>query len=92
MQFTTAALSLLAAMGAIAIPLNTTMTLETQGEMGMFITYPGKCTLKTQTCRYKGQNGQTTLAKCPKSPANKRCFGDGHSCSFDSVTRKVSCS
>lgn len=41
MQFATAALSVFAAMGAIAIPLNSTNALETQGAMNMFITYPG---------------------------------------------------
>ncbi|KAK8104621.1 uncharacterized protein PG998_011654 [Apiospora kogelbergensis] len=91
MQFSTVTLFLVAAMGAIATPVNSADGVEARAEQGTLLEYTGTCTKAKNECKFKGQTGATTFVKCPTKPNNHRCFRDGNKCTFDSYSRKVVC-
>ncbi|KAI0202405.1 antifungal protein [Astrocystis sublimbata] len=92
MQIINAALFLFAAMGAVATPLEAGSDgLDARGADAVLITYKGKCTKSSNTCKYTGQNGKTTIVSCPTA-RNLVCTNDNKECTFDSVDKKVTCS
>ncbi|KAF2126691.1 hypothetical protein P153DRAFT_368761 [Dothidotthia symphoricarpi CBS 119687] len=78
-------------MSAVATPIDSKLNdIDTRG---VFITYTGKCDASTQQCRYNGQNGVVTIAKCGIA-ANKKCTTlptTGGTCEYDSASKVLTC-
>ncbi|KAH7321797.1 antifungal protein [Rhexocercosporidium sp. MPI-PUGE-AT-0058] len=88
MQISKVTLFFIAAMGAVASPIEPSSDgIDARAEL---ITYTGTCTRSDNTCKYKGQSGANTFIKCPTA-ANKKCTNDGRACSYDSASKVVTC-
>ncbi|KAH7355634.1 antifungal protein [Pyrenochaeta sp. MPI-SDFR-AT-0127] len=91
MQITTAALMLFAALGVVATPIDSEPnSIDMRDEVDILIKYSGTCTRDKNECKYKNQENKDTFVKCP-TLANKKCTNDGKTCTWDSVSKVVTC-
>ncbi|TDZ29110.1 Antifungal protein [Colletotrichum spinosum] len=90
MQFANTIVFLLAAMGAIASPVqpnsNDVGPVDLEGDG---ITYTGKCTRKTNECNFTASRKKKSV-KCPSLP-NKTCTKDGAKCTYDILSQEIVC-
>ncbi|KAF4995278.1 hypothetical protein FGRMN_5243 [Fusarium graminum] len=91
MQFSTIALVFVAAMGAVATPVDPpAQDLDARGDLYPRLDYWGTCTKANNRCRYKNDKGRTVLQNCPKF-TNKKCTKDGNRCKWDSAAKDLIC-